>query len=78
MLQQGATPVLGLLSVVPQSGHHNSSTVANTHVIHRPIINQNVTQTRLFASQTQENKISSKLYLLLYSFIQFIHIDGII
>ncbi|KYO44925.1 protein NPAT isoform B [Alligator mississippiensis] len=58
MLQQGATPVLGLLSVVPQSGHHNSSTVANTHVIHRPIINQNVTQTRLFASQTQENKIS--------------------
>ncbi|KYO44926.1 protein NPAT isoform C [Alligator mississippiensis] len=59
MLQQGATPVLGLLSVVPQSGHHNSSTVANTHVIHRPIINQNVTQTRLFASQTQENKIST-------------------
>ncbi|XP_050783660.1 protein NPAT isoform X2 [Gopherus flavomarginatus] len=61
---QSAPPSSGLLSVAHQSGQLNSSCMAPTQIIHRPTVNQNVSQTRLnmlFAhqSQTQENNVSS-------------------
>ncbi|XP_044874330.1 protein NPAT isoform X2 [Mauremys mutica] len=61
---QSAPPTSGLLSIAHQSGQLNSSCMATTQIIHRPTVNQNVSQTRLnmlFAhqSQTQENNVSS-------------------
>ncbi|XP_050783650.1 protein NPAT isoform X1 [Gopherus flavomarginatus] len=61
---QSAPPSSGLLSVAHQSGQLNSSCMAPTQIIHRPTVNQNVSQTRLnmlFAhqSQTQENNVST-------------------
>lgn len=66
MLQQSAPANSGLLSVAQQSGPQNSSSVVTPQVVHRPTINQSMPQTRLNTlfvnqSQTQENKISSKL-----------------
>ncbi|NWU47509.1 NPAT protein, partial [Dromas ardeola] len=62
MLQQSAPANSGLLSVAHQSGPQNSSSVVSPQVIHRPTINQSMSQTRLntlfvHQSQTQENKI---------------------
>ncbi|KAM7127387.1 protein NPAT isoform 1-T1 [Ciconia maguari] len=64
MLQQSAPANSGLLSVAHQSGPQNSSSVVSPQVIHRPTINQSMSQTRLntlfvHQSQTQENKIST-------------------
>ncbi|XP_010076452.1 PREDICTED: protein NPAT, partial [Pterocles gutturalis] len=64
MLQQSAPPNSGLLSVAPQSGPQNSSSIVSPQVIHRPTINQSMSQARpnmLFVhqSQTQENKITT-------------------
>ncbi|XP_035398271.1 protein NPAT isoform X1 [Cygnus atratus] len=64
MLQQSAPPNSGLLSVAHQSAPQNSSSVVSPQVIHRPAINQNISQTRLntlfvHQSQTQENKINT-------------------
>ncbi|NXU56058.1 NPAT protein, partial [Turnix velox] len=64
MLQQSATANSGLLSVAHPSGPQNSSSVLSPQVVHRPTINQSVSQARvntLFVhqSQTQENKIST-------------------
>ncbi|NXC71128.1 NPAT protein, partial [Anhinga anhinga] len=64
MLQQSAPLNSGLLSVAHQSGPQNSSSVVSPQVIHRPPINQSMSQTRLntlfvHQSQTQENKIST-------------------
>ncbi|KAH1187443.1 hypothetical protein KIL84_020192 [Mauremys mutica] len=61
---QSAPPTSGLLSIAHQSGQLNSSCMATTQIIHRPTVNQNVSQTRLnmlFAhqSQTQENNVST-------------------
>uniref|UniRef100_A0A452GZ79 Protein NPAT C-terminal domain-containing protein n=1 Tax=Gopherus agassizii TaxID=38772 RepID=A0A452GZ79_9SAUR len=61
---QSAPPTSGLLSIAHQSGQLNSSCMAPTQIIHRPTVNQNVSQTRLnmlFAhqSQTQENNVST-------------------
>ncbi|KAM9169498.1 protein NPAT isoform 2-T2 [Pangshura tecta] len=61
---QSVPPTSGLLSIAHQSGQLNSSCMATTQIIHRPTVNQNVSQTRLnmlFAhqSQTQENNVSS-------------------
>ncbi|XP_039382720.1 protein NPAT isoform X2 [Mauremys reevesii] len=61
---QSAPPTSGLLSIAHQPGQLNSSCMATTQIIHRPTVNQNVSQTRLnmlFAhqSQTQENNVSS-------------------
>ncbi|XP_032646580.1 protein NPAT isoform X2 [Chelonoidis abingdonii] len=61
---QSAPPTSGLLSVAHQSGQLNSSCIAPTQIIHRPTVNQNVSQTRLnmlvaHQSQTQENNVSS-------------------
>ncbi|XP_068000830.1 protein NPAT isoform X2 [Melanerpes formicivorus] len=56
LLQQSAPANSGLLSVAHQSGTHNSSSVISPQVIHRPAINQSVSQTRLntlFVNQTQ-------------------------
>uniref|UniRef100_A0A8B9CDP6 Nuclear protein, coactivator of histone transcription n=1 Tax=Anser brachyrhynchus TaxID=132585 RepID=A0A8B9CDP6_9AVES len=47
MLQQSAPPNSGLLSVAHQSVPQNSSSVVSPQVIHRPAINQNISQTRL-------------------------------
>ncbi|XP_069739561.1 protein NPAT isoform X2 [Phaenicophaeus curvirostris] len=63
MLQQSAPANSGLLSVAHQSGPQNSSSVVSAQVIHRPVINQSVSQPRLntlfvHQSQTQENKSS--------------------
>ncbi|XP_064297321.1 protein NPAT isoform X2 [Phalacrocorax carbo] len=63
MLQQSAPANSGLLSVAHQSGPQNSPSVISPQVIHRPTINQNMSQTRLntlfvHQSQTQENKIN--------------------
>uniref|UniRef100_A0A8C4UYS2 Nuclear protein, coactivator of histone transcription n=1 Tax=Falco tinnunculus TaxID=100819 RepID=A0A8C4UYS2_FALTI len=73
MLQQSAPANPGLLSVIPQSGPQNSSSVVSPQVIHRPTVNQSMSQARLntlfvHQSQTQENKINSKLptYLNLF------------
>ncbi|KAM9169499.1 protein NPAT isoform 3-T3 [Pangshura tecta] len=60
---QSVPPTSGLLSIAHQSGQLNSSCMATTQIIHRPTVNQNVSQTRLnmlFAhqSQTQENNVS--------------------
>ncbi|XP_074840970.1 protein NPAT isoform X2 [Carettochelys insculpta] len=60
---QSAAPASGLLSVAHQSGQLNSSCMATTQIIQRPIVNQNVSQTRLntlFAhqSQPQENNVT--------------------
>ncbi|XP_075274499.1 protein NPAT isoform X1 [Opisthocomus hoazin] len=64
MLQQSAPANSGLLSVAYQSGPQNSSSLVSPQVIHRPTINQSMSQTRLntlfvHQSQTQENKIST-------------------
>ncbi|KAF1477963.1 Protein NPAT, partial [Eudyptula minor novaehollandiae] len=64
MLQQSAPANSGLLSVAHQSGPQNSASVVSPQVIHRPTINQSMSQTRLntlfvHQSQTQENKIST-------------------
>ncbi|NXJ99062.1 NPAT protein, partial [Corythaixoides concolor] len=64
MLQQSASTNSGLLSVAHQSGPQNSSSVVSPQVIHRPTINQSVSQARLntlfvHQPQTQENKIST-------------------
>ncbi|NXK11861.1 NPAT protein, partial [Herpetotheres cachinnans] len=64
MLQQSAPANSGLLSVAHQSGTQNSSSVVSSQVIHRPTINQSMSQTRLntlfvHQSQTQENKINT-------------------
>ncbi|KAM9245411.1 protein NPAT [Leptosomus discolor] len=64
MLQQSAPANSGLLSVAQQSGPQNSSSIVSPQVIHRPTINQSVSQTRLntlfvHQSQTQENKIGT-------------------
>ncbi|XP_010012536.1 PREDICTED: protein NPAT, partial [Nestor notabilis] len=61
MLQQSAPTNSGLLSVAYQSGPQNSSSVVSPQVIHRPTVNQSISQTRLntlfvHQSQTQENK----------------------
>ncbi|XP_029898311.1 protein NPAT isoform X2 [Aquila chrysaetos chrysaetos] len=63
MLQQSAPANSGLLSVAHQSGPQNSSSIVSPQVIHRPTINQSMSQARLntlfvHQSQTQENKIS--------------------
>ncbi|NWQ93162.1 NPAT protein, partial [Burhinus bistriatus] len=64
MLQQSAPANSGLLSVAHQSGPQNSSPIVSPQVIHRPTINQSMSQTRLntlfvHQSQTQENKIGT-------------------
>ncbi|XP_056184531.1 protein NPAT isoform X1 [Falco biarmicus] len=64
MLQQSAPANPGLLSVIPQSGPQNSSSVVSPQVIHRPTVNQSMSQARLntlfvHQSQTQENKINT-------------------
>ncbi|NXN23482.1 NPAT protein, partial [Nycticryphes semicollaris] len=64
MLQQSAPANSGLLSVAHQSGPQNSSSIVAPQVIHRPTINQSVSQARLntlfvHQSQTQENKNST-------------------
>ncbi|NWU69382.1 NPAT protein, partial [Pterocles burchelli] len=64
MLQQSAPPNSGLLSVAHQSGPQNSSSIVSPQVIHRPTINQSMSQARLntlfvHQSQTQENKITT-------------------
>ncbi|NXY68628.1 NPAT protein, partial [Glareola pratincola] len=64
MLQQSAPANSGLLSVAHQSGPQNSTSIVSPQVIHRPTINQSVSQARLntlfvHQSQTQENKIST-------------------
>ncbi|XP_010182289.1 PREDICTED: protein NPAT, partial [Mesitornis unicolor] len=64
VLQQSAPPNSGLLSVAQQSGSQNSSSAVAPQVIHRPTINQSMSQTRLntlfvHQSQTQENKITT-------------------
>ncbi|NWX49529.1 NPAT protein, partial [Steatornis caripensis] len=64
MLQQSAPANSGLLSVAHQSGPQNSSSVLSPQVIHRPTVNQSMSQTRLntlfvHQTQTQENKIST-------------------
>ncbi|NXY15995.1 NPAT protein, partial [Atrichornis clamosus] len=64
MLQQSAPANSGLLSVAHQSGPQNSSSVVPPQVIHRPAVNQSVSQTRLNTlfvnqSQAQENKINT-------------------
>nr|XP_010308954.1 PREDICTED: protein NPAT [Balearica regulorum gibbericeps] len=66
MLQQSAAANSGLLSVAHQSGPQNSSSVVSPQVLHRPTINQSMSQTRLntlfvHQSQTQENKITGDL-----------------
>ncbi|KFO72898.1 Protein NPAT, partial [Cuculus canorus] len=71
MLQQSAPANSGLLSVAHQSGPQNSSSVVSPQVIHRPVINQSLSQPRLntlfvHQSQTQENKFSTG---------EFIHIQ---
>uniref|UniRef100_A0A8B9SFD7 Nuclear protein, coactivator of histone transcription n=1 Tax=Anas platyrhynchos TaxID=8839 RepID=A0A8B9SFD7_ANAPL len=47
MLQQSAPPNPGLLSVAHQSVPQNSSSIVPPQVIHRPAINQNISQARL-------------------------------
>ncbi|KFQ74130.1 Protein NPAT, partial [Phaethon lepturus] len=64
MLQQSAPANSGLLSVAHQSGPQNSSSLVSPQVIHRPTINQSMSQARLntlfvHQSQTQDNKIST-------------------
>ncbi|NXN68926.1 NPAT protein, partial [Himantopus himantopus] len=64
MFQQSAPANSGLLSVAHQSAPQNSSSIVSPQVIHRPTINQSMSQTRLntlfvHQSQTQENKIST-------------------
>lgn len=73
MLQQSAPANSGLLSVAHQSGPQNSSSVVPPQVIHRPTISQSMPQTRLNTlhvnqTQTQENKINSKLQKILNFF----------
>ncbi|XP_068786430.1 protein NPAT isoform X2 [Struthio camelus] len=63
ILQQSAPPNSGLLSIAHQSGQQSSSSVIATQVMHRPAINQSISQTRLntlfvHQSQTQDNKIN--------------------
>ncbi|XP_071591006.1 protein NPAT isoform X3 [Heliangelus exortis] len=64
MLQQSAPANSGLLSVAHQSGPQNSASVVPPQVIHRPTINQSVSQARLNTllvhhSQAQENKMNT-------------------
>ncbi|KAM6439361.1 protein NPAT [Rhynochetos jubatus] len=64
MLQQSAPANSGLLSVAHQSGPQNSAAVVPPPVIHRPAINQSMSQARLntlfvHQSQAQENKLST-------------------
>lgn len=83
MLQQSAPANSGLLSIAHQSGPQNSSSVVPPQVIHRPTINQSMPQARLNTlfvnqSQTQENKINSKLQKILNIFFceKSVAIDG--
>ncbi|NWW48177.1 NPAT protein, partial [Pedionomus torquatus] len=64
MLQQSAPANSGLLSVAHPSVPQNSSSIVAPQVIHRPTVNQSMSQTRLntffvHQSQTQENKNST-------------------
>ncbi|XP_065586138.1 protein NPAT isoform X2 [Cyrtonyx montezumae] len=64
MLQQSAPPNSGLLSVAPQPGLQYSSSTVSPQVIHKPAINQSISQTRLntlfvHQPQAQENKIGT-------------------
>ncbi|NXP71122.1 NPAT protein, partial [Ramphastos sulfuratus] len=64
LLQQSAPANPGLLSVAHQPGTQNSSSVVSPQVIHRPAINQTVSQTRLNTlfvnqSQTPDSKMST-------------------
>ncbi|XP_061848016.1 protein NPAT isoform X2 [Colius striatus] len=66
MLQQSAPMNSGLLSVAQQSGPQNSASILSPQVIHRPTINQSMSQTRLntlfvHQSQSQESKLSGDL-----------------
>ncbi|XP_010147723.1 PREDICTED: protein NPAT, partial [Eurypyga helias] len=63
MLQQSAPANSGLLSVAHHSGLQNSAAVVSPQVIHRPAINQSMSQARLntlfvHQSQAQENKLT--------------------
>ncbi|XP_021243896.1 protein NPAT-like isoform X2 [Numida meleagris] len=63
MLQQSAPPNSGLLSIAPQPGPQYSSSAASPQVIHKPAINQSISQARLntlfvHQPQAQENKMS--------------------
>lgn len=65
MLQQSAPPNSGLLSVAPQPGPQYPSSTVSPQVIHKPTINQSISQARLntlfvHQPQAQENKIGSK------------------
>ncbi|XP_021263247.1 protein NPAT, partial [Numida meleagris] len=64
MLQQSAPPNSGLLSIAPQPGPQYSSSTASPQVIHKPAINQSISQARLntlfvHQPQAQENKMST-------------------
>ncbi|XP_021243898.1 protein NPAT-like isoform X3 [Numida meleagris] len=64
MLQQSAPPNSGLLSIAPQPGPQYSSSAASPQVIHKPAINQSISQARLntlfvHQPQAQENKMST-------------------
>uniref|UniRef100_A0A8C5T1F8 Nuclear protein, coactivator of histone transcription n=1 Tax=Malurus cyaneus samueli TaxID=2593467 RepID=A0A8C5T1F8_9PASS len=83
MLQQSAPTNSGLLSVAHQPGAQNSSSVVPPQVIHRPALNQSMPQARLTTlfvnqSQTQENKVNSKLHIFLnlFSCEKSMAIDG--
>ncbi|XP_052526850.1 protein NPAT isoform X1 [Tympanuchus pallidicinctus] len=64
MLQQSAPPNSGLLSVAPQPGPQYPSSTVSPQVIHKPTINQSISQARLntlfvHQPQAQENKIGT-------------------
>uniref|UniRef100_A0A803Y3V3 Protein NPAT C-terminal domain-containing protein n=1 Tax=Meleagris gallopavo TaxID=9103 RepID=A0A803Y3V3_MELGA len=64
MLQQSAPPNSGLLSVAPQPGPQYLSSTVSPQVIHKPAINQSISQARLntlfvHQPQAQENKIGT-------------------
>uniref|UniRef100_A0A8C9FQ33 Nuclear protein, coactivator of histone transcription n=1 Tax=Pavo cristatus TaxID=9049 RepID=A0A8C9FQ33_PAVCR len=64
MLQQSAPPNPGLLSVAPQPGPQYPSSTVSPQVIHKPAINQSISQARLntlfvHQPQAQENKIGT-------------------
>lgn len=64
MLQQSAPPNSGLLSVAPQPGPQYHSSTISPQVIHKPAINQSISQARLntlfvHQPQAQENRIGT-------------------
>ncbi|OXB72351.1 UNVERIFIED_CONTAM: hypothetical protein H355_006201 [Colinus virginianus] len=90
MLQQSAPPNSGLLSVAPQPGLQYSSSTVSPQVIHKPAINQSISQARLSTllvhqPQAQENKIGKchwkkkNIYIVVSFFLykagDFIHIQ---